>query len=61
MNYEPDDFDDVLDDPYHCPKTDALEAALEAADYLRDKMKDEAWERAVEASEARKRQAQPPP
>ena len=31
-----------------------MEAMLERADYLRDKIKDEAWERSVEAAEQRK-------
>lgn len=54
MNYEPDDFDDVEDDPYRCPEMISFEEMLDKADYLRDKMKDEAWERSVEASEQRK-------
>jgi len=54
MSYNPEDFEDVREDPYGCPKTDSYEKAIEMADYLRDKMRDEAWERSIEASEARK-------
>jgi len=52
--YEPQDFDDVREDPYRCPKTDRYERELERADYLRDERKDREWEAAVEASERRK-------
>jgi cupin superfamily acireductone dioxygenase involved in methionine salvage len=36
MNYEPDDMDDVRENPYRCPKTDRYERELDRADYLRD-------------------------
>ena len=46
--YEPQDFDDVREDPYGCPKTDSYERELERADYLRDEMKDRESEAAME-------------
>lgn len=45
--YEPQDMDDVRENPYGCPKTDRYERELERADYLRDEMKDREWEAAM--------------
>jgi hypothetical protein len=59
MNYEPDDMDDIRENPYRCPKTDRYERELERADFLRDEMKDREWEAAMEASEKRRKAEQP--
>ena len=45
--YEPQDMDDVRENPYGCPKTDRYERELARADYLRDEMKDREWEAAM--------------
>jgi len=52
--YAPQDFDDVREDPYTCPKNSDYERLLERADYLRDEMKDRECEAAWEASQKRK-------
>ena len=52
--YQPQDFDDVRQDPYSCPKTDYHERLLDRADYLRDEQKDRELEAAREASERAK-------
>lgn len=54
MNYEPDDFDDVDDDPYSCPKTDYWEKLMQKADWLRDEQKDRMLEAAWEKSYGKK-------
>ena len=57
--YEPQDFDDIRENPYSCPKTDRYERELERADFLRDERKDREWEAAMEAAEKRRKDEQP--
>ena len=56
MNYEPDDMDDVRENPYRCLKTDSYERELERADFLRDERKDREMEAAMEAAEKRRQE-----
>ena len=49
-----DDFSDVCENPYACPKGRDIESLLDRADYLRDEQKDREWEEAMEATRLRK-------